>query len=96
MRACCRPPRSKPLRHAPTTHPPRTADDENELSISKTDFADRWRWLIAKNAFVQPFAVNFGLIGAGYCVSKLLGHHRRRRQQPEDDAAAAAAAAKRD
>lgn len=31
--------------------------------MSQTEFADFWRWLVQKNAFFQPFTVNFGAIG---------------------------------
>lgn len=39
------------------------ADPEGVKPVSQTAFAQRWRWLIQKNLFFQPFAVNFGGIG---------------------------------
>jgi hypothetical protein len=53
-----------------TTLPPcrRDTDPQGERPLSHTPFAQHWRWLVGKNAFVQPFTVNFGLIGACVCV----------------------------
>ncbi|GBF88564.1 hypothetical protein Rsub_01279 [Raphidocelis subcapitata] len=67
-------------------------DGEGKNALSRTVYAEHWRWLISKNAFFQPFAVNFGAIGFGYCVSKLLSHHRAAAAAP---AAAAGAPAKK-
>lgn len=48
--------------------PPRRADEGGSKPLSQTAFAANWRWLIGKNAFFQPFAVNFGAIGASACA----------------------------
>jgi hypothetical protein len=58
------------MRHptpAPTANPwlrvERPADTEGTGALAQTEFAKHWKWLINKNAFFQPFMVNFGAIG---------------------------------
>jgi hypothetical protein len=56
-----------PTAYAPPPRPRarRPADTEGIGALAQTEFAKHWKWLINKNAFFQPFMVNFGAIGEG-------------------------------
>ncbi|KAI8477496.1 MAG: hypothetical protein J3K34DRAFT_515821 [Monoraphidium minutum] len=54
-------------------------DPQGTGSVSQTQFAQQWKWLVNKNLFFQPFAVNFGAIGLIFCISRLVSHHKLKR-----------------
>lgn len=60
-------------------------DHERKLAVSNTDFADLWRRAVQHNPFVQAFMLNFGAIGFGYSIVRLLEHRKALQAEQEQE-----------
>eukprot|EP00882_Tetradesmus_deserticola_P021649 GHRQ01023436.1.p1 GENE.GHRQ01023436.1~~GHRQ01023436.1.p1 ORF type:complete len:169 (+),score=14.39 GHRQ01023436.1:148-654(+) len=58
-------------------------DTDQKSALAKTHFALLWRRAVQHNPFIQAFMLNFGAIGFGYSLVRLLEHRKAVQLQQE-------------